>query len=1065
MDSGFSLRTIAQGQRPPRRFLSGHLERRPSGGFFSWLKRFLLRILSFFLPPPGTTHRLRRFLIRSGSFLIGAGALYIAFLWFTLPDISDPKSLFAPQSTVITDRNGIELYRLFNEQDRTFVPSAQIPVGMKNAIIAIEDQRFYDRGCLDMRAIARAVVLLGQAGGGSTLTRQLARNALDLKQENIVSRKFKEVILGCQLESKFTKDELLELYLNWIPFGQNAYGIEQASRTYFAHSASGLTLAESAVLAALPQRPSYFNPYGSHVHTKVSDEIVRRVLQGKITSAADISDEDVSIGLLGAEVGTGATTVYVGGRADAVLKRMQDLKMITEQQRLQALTELETLTFQPVRDTIRAPHFVLWVKDQVEKLLGGESAEKGILERGGLKVTTTLDWRLQEIAEKIVLNHREDVLNRFGAHNIALVALDPATRDVLAYVGNSDYNDEKDGGKIDMVQSPRQPGSSFKPIVYAAAFAQGYTPATILYDVTTKIGDDQPQDFDGKEMGLVTIRQALGASRNIPAAKAFFLAGGEQPILDLARDLGAPTPLAKRASLRPSTGTGSRTDLPAAGLYEYGWPLALGAAETPLLEMVEAYASFGDGGTYKPVTNILKVEDRKGALLYAPERGKDERQVLDPRIAYQITSILSDASVRPTEYWKTQLTVNGYEAAAKTGTSNKCLEWKDKNTCRLRKPDNAWVLGYTPNLAAGVWAGNADSAAMFDKGDGLNTTSPLWKEFMERAHRVLTAPKTAFTPPSGIIQPQISTLSGELPTACTPIAYRRADVFLEERPPTLQDPACAQLMVDKVTHLLASDACPQAAQESGSFLVAKSILADRWPMWDEGVQRWVEKQMTLWYSSPDHSGSILPLPVAPTEKCNPSLTPGRLEQPTLTILSPDTNGSVTYPAFRPKLSYRVGSKVQEIRFVIDGKRVAVRTAEPFDDPLRVPRSIDKEGLHRLEVVLVDEYFNSVTEAVSFRFGEGGSDLSVSFSEPGGDTSIAVGGTLSMRADVQDPDGKLKYVQFYLDDLLLTTKPKEPFALTYGVTVSPGTYQLRAVATDLTGKTTEDSVSVTVTAKE
>ncbi|ALM10270.1 MAG TPA: hypothetical protein DEB30_00110 [Candidatus Peribacter riflensis] len=1049
----FELRPLSNGRtgyRPSAR-------RAPSavgGGFFGFLQRFLRSLVRVFLPSSGTEKRLKKFLLRFGVFLVAAGTLYLGFLWFTLPDISDPRSLFAPQSTVITDRNDVELYRLFNEQDRTFVPSAQIPETMKKAIIAIEDQRFYDRGCLDVRAIARAVFLFGQAGGGSTLTRQLARNALDLKRENIVSRKFKEVILGCQLESKFSKDELLELYLNWIPFGQNAYGIEQASSTYFARSASGITLAQSAVLAALPQRPSYFNPYGSHVRTKVSDEITREVLRGEITSAADISEEEVTVGLLGAVIGTGATTVYIGGRADAVLRNMQEQELITEQQRLQALDELETLTFQPMRDTIRAPHFVLWVRQQVEQLLGGQS-EKDILERGGLKITTTLDWRLQEIAEKVVANHREDVLDRFGAHNIALVALDPATRDVMAYVGNSDYSDELYGGKIDMVQAPRQPGSSFKPIVYAAAFQQGYTPATVLYDVTTRIGDDQPQDFDGKTMGPMTIRQALGASRNIPAAKAFFLAGGEQPILELARDLGAPTPLEQRRTLQ-TTGSGS---------FEYGWPLALGAAETPLLEMVQAYASLADSGMYKPVVSILKVEDRKGALLFAAEPGKEERQVLDPRIAYQITSVLSDASVRPTEYWQSQLTVSGYEAAAKTGTSNKCLEWKDKNTCKLRKPDNAWVLGYTPNLVAGVWSGNADSSSMYDKGDGLNTSSPLWKEFMERAHRVLTAPKTAFTPPSGIIQPQISTLSGELPSPCTPIQYRRPDIFLEERPPTLQDPACAQLIVDRVTHLLASDACPQAAQESGSFLVAKSILPDRWPTWEEGVQKWVGEQMTLWYASSDHSGSILPLPVAPTEKCDPALTPGRLDKPTLTILSPDENGSVTYPAFRPKLQYRVGSAVREIRFEIDGKRVAVRTAAPFDEPLRVPRSVDREESHTLTVTVTDEYYNAVTETVRFHFGEGeGAGLSVSFLEPEGDTTIAQGETLSMNVQVQDDDGVLKYVQFYLDETLLTTKPREPFSLTYGVTVSPGTYRLRAVATDLSGKTTDDTVTVTVTEK-
>ncbi|OIO54727.1 hypothetical protein AUJ46_02350 [Candidatus Peregrinibacteria bacterium CG1_02_54_53] len=1055
MDPEFELRPLSRGRAHSRRSALSRTGRGAVRGGASFFVRLLRRIATFILPSRGAERYLRRFVFRAVIIVMLLGGAYTGFLWITLPDISDPRSLFAPQSTVITDRNGIELYRLFNEQDRTFVAGSQMPEVMKQAIIAIEDQRFYDRGCLDVRAIARAVVLLGQAGGGSTLTRQLARNALDLKRENIVSRKFKEIILGCQMESKFSKDELLELYLNWIPFGQNAYGIEQASRTYFAHSASGLTLAEASVLASLPQRPSYFNPYGSHVHTKVSDDVTRQILQGRIQSVSDIPEEDVTIGLLGAHVGTGATTIYVGGRADSVLRRMEDQGMISEQQKLQALDTLEQLTFQPSRESIRAAHFVLWVRNQIEEMLGGQS-EKDILERGGLKVTTTLDWRLQEIAEKVVANHREDVLNRFGAHNIALVALDPATRDVLAYVGNSDYGDEEHGGKIDMVQVPRQPGSSFKPIVYAAAFQKGYTPATVLYDVTTKIGNDQPQDFDGKTMGLMTIRQALGASRNIPAAKAFFLAGGEQPILELARDLGASTPLAQRRTLQTSTASGS---------FEYGWPLALGAAETPLIEMVQAYAAFADGGMYKPVVSILKVEDRKGALLYAAEPKKDDRQVLDPRIAFQITSILSDVSVRPSDYWKTQLTVSGYEAAAKTGTSNKCLEWQDANTCKLRKPDNAWVLGYTPNLVAGVWSGNADSSSMYDKGDGLNTSSPLWKEFMDRAHRVLTDTKQAFVPPPGIIQPQISTLSGEFPTECTPIQFRRPDIFLEERPPTQQDPACAQLMIDKVTHLLASDACPQEAQESGSFLVAKSILPDRWPTWEEGVQQWVKEQMDLWYATPDHSGSILPLPVAPNDKCDPSLTPGRLDQPTLHVLSPEENGSVTYPAFRPKLSYKVGSKIREIRFAIDGKRIAIRTIEPFDDPLRIPRSIDRDGLHRLEVTLIDEYYNTVTETVRFHFGEGGSGLSVSFSEPMGDSSIVQGETLTMRADVRDDDGALKYVQFYLDDVLLTTKPKEPFALSYGVTVSPGTYRLRVAAVDLAGKTTEDALSLTVLARE
>ena len=1063
MDSGFQIRPLSGGRalpssgvslRPPLRQYS-----RKEGGRSVAIVRWIWHVFS----PPHHPHRGRAFLLRSsiaGCVLI---ALYFGFLWLTLPNIGDPKSLFASQSTVITDRNGIELYRLFTEEDRTYVPGASIPKSMKEAIIAIEDQRFYDRGCLDVRAIARAVFRFGQGGGASTLTRQLARNALDLKRESLVSRKFKELILGCQLESRYDKDALLELYLNWIPFGQNAYGIEQASKQFFATSASGITLAQAAVLASLPQRPSYFNPYGQHVHTTVTDDVLKNILNGKITTASQISESKITTGLLGATIGTGSTTVYIGGRADQVLRNMQDQGFISEQERLQALVDLETITFQPTRNNIRAPHFVLWVREQVESLLGSES-EKGLLEQGGLTIQTTLDWNLQEIAEKIVTAHQKDILDRFGAHNIALVALDPKTRNVLTYVGNTDYSDELSGGKIDMARAPRQPGSSFKPIVYAAAFQQGYTPATVLYDVATKIGNDEPKDFDGQFMGLMTIRQALGASRNIPAAKAFFLAGGEMPILQLASDLGAPTPLTRRQTLATS-GTGS---------FEYGWPLALGAAETPLTEMLDVYASIADGGVYRPIQSILKIEDRKGNLLYAAEEGKDERKVLDPRIAYQITSILSDASVRPTDYWKNQLTVSGYETAAKTGTSNKCLEWKNKNTCKLMKPDNAWVLGYTPNLVAGVWSGNADSASMYEKGDGLTTSSPLWKEFMERAHKILKNPQTTFTPPPGIIQPQISLLSGELPTACTPVALRRPDVFLEERPPSLPDPACAQLMVDQVTHLLASDECPVEAAASGSFLVAHSILADRWPTWEEGVQKWVKGQMDLWYATPDHSGSILPLPVAPTEKCKLSLTPGRTEKPTLTILSPEENDNVNYPAFRPAISFKVGSKVREVRYTIDGKKVAVFTNEPFAMPLRTPRSISESGVHTLEVTLVDEYFNTVVESVHFRFGEEGenkggdgggdgqSSLTVRFTSPSGDITLAKGSPLVLKAEVTDPDGMLKYVQFYLDDVLLTTKPKEPYVLTYDLRVDEGTYNVRAVATDLADKTTEDSVTLIVT---
>lgn len=1007
---------------------------------YNWLRRFVLWLTS--------GRSIKRIILRLVSIGSGFVVLYIAFLWLTLPSIDDPKNLLASESTVIFDRNGVELYRLHGEEDRTFIDDAVIPQSMKFAIVAIEDQRYYDRGCLDLRALARAVVLLGQAGGGSTITRQLARNALNLQQDNRFHRKVKEVVLACQLESKFSKEELLALYLNWIPFGQNAYGVEQASQRYFSHSASGLTLAESSVLASLPQRPTYFSPFGRHVYTEVSESVYQRILDGKITKASQIDGEDITIGLLGAQIGTGSTLVYVGGRTDQVLKNMQDQELITETDRLVALEELSTMQFQSAREDIRAPHFVLWIRDQVEELL---AADDGLLEQGGLQVDTTLDWELQQIAEDVVEFHKDDVLNRYGAHNIALLSADVKNGEILAYIGNTDYNDTEHGGKIDMVHAPRQPGSSFKPFVYTAAFLKGYSPATPIYDVPTKLGDDEPQNFDNKFTGLTTIRYALGASRNIPAAKAFFMAGGEDAILALVNNLGVPSPHQRRQELSEQRPEG----------FDYGWPLALGAAETPLYEMVQGYSTLANAGVRKPLVSIRRIIDKHGNILYQAD--PEEEDVLDPRVAYLITSVLSDEAARPEEYWRSQLTVPGYQTAAKTGTSNKCLERNERTgDCELLKPDNAWLMGYTPNIVTGVWAGNADSSALFDRGGGLNTASPVWRDYMVRAQRDWSAKTTEFVVPDGVVRPQISLLSGQLPTECTPLAYRRSDVFLQENAPTELDPACQQLVIDRVTRLLASDSCPVEARASGSFLVAHSILPNRWPTWEDGVREWTTKQMEMWYASDNHSGAIIPLPVAPTAYCDLSLTPGRAKKPEMSIVFPSNGGGASYPSFKPRLRYTVGSVVQEVLYEIDGRRVAKVTTEPFEIALTAPRSVSQNGNHTLKVTLVDEYFNQVTDTVQFRFEEDRTPPAINITYPAVGTVAQNNAKLTLKAEARDPGGAIKHVQFYLDDVLLSTKPNEPYEMEYVLrSVEPGVHTIRAVAEDMAENKSSDEVEFSV----
>lgn len=1085
MPSGFHIRRIDESQpasRPPQR--SGTrpdgTEKRGAAALFAALAPFRWiiarkRALGWKL-----------FLLQASIWGCIALALYIGFLWATLPRVDEQTIFAAAQSTTITDRNGVELYRIHGEQDRTIIPASDIPDHLKHAVIAIEDKRYQERGCIDVRALLRAVLLLGRAGGASTITRQLARNALNLQRENIVSRKVKELILGCQLESRYSKPDLLALYLNWIPFGQNAYGAEQASRRYFGIGARDLTLAQSAILASLPQLPSYYSPYGRHVHTAVSESVRDKILQGVIRTAEDIPDAEVTIGLLGTMIGSGSTaltagefpahgsgrSLYIGGRADQVLSSMQEQGLISEKDRQAATEALNVIAFKPVRENIRAPHFVLWTKEQVERMLKGAS-EEGLLEQGGLTIQTTLDWTLQEAAEAVIADHKEDLQKRFMADNVALVAIDPRTREVLAYVGNTDYTDATKEGKIDMAQIPRQPGSSFKPFVYTAAFMNGFSPSTILYDVPTTFGDYKPQNFEGSFWGVMSARRALGASRNIPAVKAYFLGGEEDTILAIAEAMGVPTPKATK----PSAG--------------YGASLAIGTAEVPLIEMVQGYATLAAGGKVRQLTSIRKVTDSRGALLTLPDSEaappSDETppaspsgavrgtQVIDPRVAYEVTSVLSDVSARPNEYWQTVLSVPGTQAAAKTGTSNKCLEREDRPgedpetaPCKKRKPDNAWTIGYTPTLAVGVWVGNATSGPLSEKADGLTVAAPIWKDFMVKAQKILKPTATAFPVPDGIVQAQISLLSGELPTECTPVPLRKSDMFFAENAPTKDDPGCIQLTVDRVTGLLASDECPAEAREERSFLVPYNAGGTLFPQWDTDVATWAKelakKQQTgsgniaLFASG---SGGVLPLPLAPTEKCSLALTPGRTVKPLLQITAPAQGGTVNYPTFKPKLTYTVGSSVRQIEYAIDGKSVATAVGAPLIPTLRVPRSVAVEGLHTLRVTLTDEYYNIVSAESSFTFSPDRSGPDIRLSSPLQGLELPPGAPLVLRAESADPDGDIKYVEFFLDELLLARDATAPYELTYPGKIEPGPHAVRAAATDVAGNTGDDEVTITV----
>ncbi len=612
--------------------------------------------------------------------LIGAGILLVWIATLNIPDLSSFEERKVQQSTKIYDRTGeVLLYDFHQDVRRTIVPFDQISRHIKNATVAVEDDTFYEHSGVRPLAILRSMISNIQKGGGpfsgaggSTITQQVIKNSI-LQHEKTLTRKVKEAILAFRLEQVLSKDEILGHYLNESPYGGTIYGVEEASLAFFGKRASDVTLAEAAYLASLPQLPTYYSPYGNHV-------------------------DDLEI------------------RKNFVLDKMLKLGFITQEEFDGAKNE--RVEFKPqVANGIHAPHFVFYIRDYLVEKYGEES-----LAERGLKVITTLDWKLQEKAEEIVKEKAFYNAKTYNAENAALVATDPTNGQILVMVGSRDYFDTEIDGNFNIALAERQPGSSFKPFVYATAFKKGYTPETVVFDLKTQFSTAcapdnftsegecySPENYDHKFRGPVTFRNALAQSLNIPAVKALYLAGISDSI-KMARDMGI------------TTLTNSN---------RYGLTLVLGGGEVKLLEMVGAYGTFANEGARNELTGIVRIEDSTGTILEEPK--PNPKRVLDPNITYEISDILSDNVARTPLYGaNSTLYFPGRDVAAKTGTTN------DKR--------DAWVLGYTPNLVVGAWAGNNDNRSMSEI-SGLIVT-PLWRAFMDEALK--TRDQLSFKKPTPI---------------------------------------------------------------------------------------------------------------------------------------------------------------------------------------------------------------------------------------------------------------------------------------------------------------------------
>lgn len=638
------------------------------------------------------------------------------FLYFSkdLPSPTRLNTLDIAKSTKIYDRNGELLYDIYGDQNREEVVLGNVPKHVKDATIAIEDKDFYRHKGFAVSGWARAlltIVTQRKLQGGSTLTQQLVKNSL-LSPERTLTRKLKEFILAIQVESRYSKDEILTMYLNMVPYGGQAWGIQAASQTYFGKPISEVTLPEAAILAGLPQKPTIYSPFGSN------------------PKAYKL-------------------------RAKDVLRRMREEGNISlrEEQDAAKVIDEEKVAFKEPGVNIKAPHFTVHVRDALVERYGAH-----LVEQGGLRVTTTLDYELQKKVQQIVADE-VGKLKSAKVSNGAAIVLDPKTGHILALVGSRDYFDKDIDGQVNVVLAARQPGSAMKPITYATGLKKGYTAATMFLDTKTEFDDGPgkpkyvPVNYDGKFHGPVQMRFALGNSYNIPAVKMLELSG-IRDVMQQAFEMGITT-------WEPN----------AENLRNVGPSLTLGGRETRLIDIAQAFSVFANYGIkHEPVT-VLKVSDSTGKKVYEEWKPLTGKRVLSEEISFLINHILSDNAARSAAFGpSSMLTIPGKTISVKTGTTDK-------------KRDN-WTIGYTPSYIAGVWVGNNDNSPMSPQiTSGVTGAAPIWNAIM----RTLLKDKKdeSWIKPALVVSVEADAVSGLKPGPHTD--KRRFEYFVKGTEPAKED--------------------------------------------------------------------------------------------------------------------------------------------------------------------------------------------------------------------------------------------------------------------------------------
>lgn len=796
-------------------------------------------------------------LIAIGFFSIVGGFWLTKNVFQWLPDVSKIKDMVFSQATIITDRNWEELYKLF-EENREYVDFSWISNNMVNAIVAIEDQRYREHNGLDPMGIIRAGLNnlfhpWRGVQGASTIPQQLVRNLL-LTRDKKISRKLKELILTSRLNDvlenqiaqekwdlwkdelrKEMKDKTLELYLNYIFFGNNAYGVEAASKSYFNKSAKDLTILESSILASIPKWPSLYDPYKNPaelmgefiIHDaygnptaftgEVADGVVNKI--NEVLADADLSDKKkdnafikflkwITSFTLNIQ-GNTINVEYVHGRKDLVLTRMYEDSYITQQELKTAFIEGINYTFSASIFPIKAPHFVQWIIEEAEKTI-----DKETLSKWGFIIKTSLDLNMQTLAEESI-NSNVSILQENGANNSSMIYLDSQNGDVLAYVGSINFFDEKIKGQNDMVRRPRQSGSSIKPLIYALALEKLWLAIdSPIYDIPFKIGPDKPNNADDKFEGVIPLKYALGHSRNIPAAKIALALGGEEAI----------KPYLQKIWLE-----GVKDNI------QYGYTIALWAAELTMLELVNWYMHLSAQGKPAAIEPILEIRGQDGSLVYQ-KKVVMQPEVIKPWVAYLLWKILSDPANRLAG-WVSKFNVSGLTYALKSWTSN-------AKTDKGNRPRDGRLVAYTPSKVALFRAGNADGTPLNRNAFGGTIHANPVKKFLwwllKNNYITNETMKSVDT-----TEVQISKISGKLATASTPAEFVVSSVAYAGNPGFGEDGEISTIDYDSNCGGLPSSFTPPQEIKQWYLIIPSTFMPDGMDL-KEITDRWKIASSSTW---------------------------------------------------------------------------------------------------------------------------------------------------------------------------------------------------------------------------